>query len=256
MTREPIRLADHPTRAPENLDRDRAEKETKDRVDRIADLHELLIAEGKHSVLVILQGMDAAGKDGAMREVFGECVPYGLRTHGFKKPTDLEFAHDFLWRIHQQVPALGELVIFNRSHYEDILIQRVHGWIDEERVKKRMAAINAFEELLQFDNNTLLIKCFLHISREQQEEELRERLNESDKHWKHNDGDWVEREHWNEYMRCYEDVLNWSRVPWHIVPVDQRWYRDYVLSEIVLDALESLNMQYPPLETNRFKNAR
>ncbi|WP_367389789.1 PPK2 family polyphosphate kinase [Lewinella sp. LCG006] len=245
---EKIRIAELPTRAPEGLDKDEAEKITKKRRERIAELHQLLIAEGKHSVLVILQGMDGSGKDGGTRNVFGECAPYGLRTYSFKKPTEEEFAHDFLWRVHKQAPRKGELVIFNRSHYEDVLIQRVHKWITEEHVQKRMAAINMFEDLLQFDNNTLVLKFFLNISYDQQLLELQERLDDPEKHWKHNAGDWQERKHWEEYMRCYEDVLNNSTTPWHIVPVDQRWYRDYVMTEIVVAALEGLNMQYPPLE--------
>jgi len=243
-----IRIKDLPTRAPEGLSKKDARKLVQERRKRIAELHQLLVAERKHSVLVILQGMDGSGKDGATRNVFGACAPYGLRTYSFKKPTELEFAHDFLWRVHQQAPAKGELMIFNRSHYEDVLIQRVHGWISEQHVQQRMAAINAFEELLAFDNNTLILKFFLHISHEQQEIELKERLDEPDKHWKHNDGDWQERKHWDKYMACYEDVLNWSKIPWHIVPVDQRWYRDYVMTDIVIEALEKLNMTYPPLE--------
>jgi PPK2 family polyphosphate:nucleotide phosphotransferase len=243
-----IKLSDLPTRAPKNLDKDKAKEITKQRRDRIADLHHLLIAEKKHSVLVILQGMDGSGKDGGIRNVFGKCSPYHLQVHSFKKPTELEFAHDFLWRVHQVVPPKGELVIFNRSHYEDVLIQRVHGWISEEHVEKRIAAINAFEELLQFDNNTLILKFFLNLSHEQQEIELQERMDHPQKHWKHNPGDWEERKHWDKYMRCYEDVLNRSSLPWHIIPVDQRWYRDYLMTEIVIDALEGLQMEYPELE--------
>lgn len=243
-----ISLNDYPTRAPEGLNRKEAEELTDKRTKRIADLHDVLIAEHKHAVLIILQGMDGSGKDGAMRNVFGRCSPLNLRTYSFKKPTEAEFNHDFLWRIHKQVPGKGEMVIFNRSHYEDVLIQRVHGWIDEERVAERMQSINAFERLLTYDNNTLILKFYLHISYEQQEIELRERLVEPDKFWKHNPGDWEERGHWADYRRAYEDVLNQSELPWHIVGVDQRWYRDYLMSEIVLNALESLNMQYPPLE--------
>ncbi|MEM1216003.1 MAG: polyphosphate kinase, partial [Bacteroidota bacterium] len=141
-----IHLKDLPTRL-ENIDKDDAKKRTKERRERIAELHQLLRADGNHSALIVLQGMDGSGKDGATEKVFGDCAPYDLRVHSFKKPTELEFAHDFLWRVHQQVPKKGEIVIFNRSHYEDILIQRVHGWISEEHVQKRMAAINAFEEL-------------------------------------------------------------------------------------------------------------
>jgi len=140
------------------------------------------------------------------------------------------------------------MVIFNRSHYEDILIQRVHGWIDEERVKARMESINAFERLLQYDNNTLILKFYLHISYDQQEEELRERMEDPTKFHKHNPGDWDEREHWDKYMQAYEDVLNWSKIPWYVIPVDHRWYRDYLMTDIVLKALEGLNMEWPGLE--------
>ena len=237
------------TRAPEDLDKKEARKLSKARAERIAELHQQLVAEGKHSVLIILQGMDASGKDGAMRNVFGACAPFGLRAVGWKKPTDLEFAHDFLWRIHKEAPARGEMVIFNRSHYEDVLIQRVHGWIDEERVDQRIAAINAFEKLLAFDNNTLILKFYLHLSKEQQKEELLERVNEPEKYYKHNDGDWAERKHWDKYRKAYEDVIERSEIPWHIVPVDQRWYRDYVMTEVIVEALEGLKMEWPGLET-------
>jgi polyphosphate kinase 2 (PPK2 family) len=124
----------------------------------------------------------------------------------------------------------------------------VHGWISEEKVEKRMNAINAFEDLLAFDNNTVILKFFLHLSKDQQKLELEERLNEPDKYWKHNAGDWEQREHWDEYMRCYEDVLNWSKTPWTVVPVDDRWYRDYVVSKAIVEALEALNMSYPEME--------
>jgi PPK2 family polyphosphate:nucleotide phosphotransferase len=247
----PLDLSSIPTRAPENLSKDEAKSVTRERAERIAELHRQLVAEKEHAVLIVLQGMDASGKDGAMRNVFGACAPYGFRTVGWTKPTEKEFAHDFLWRIHQQVPAKGELVIFNRSHYEDVLIQRVHGWIDDARVDRRIASINAFERLLRYDNNTLILKFYLHISKEQQREELLERVNEHDKHYKHNDGDWEERKHWDAYRAAYEDVLERSKIPWHIVGTDQRWYRDYRMTEIILDALEGLNMQWPPLRTDR-----
>jgi polyphosphate kinase 2 (PPK2 family) len=171
-----------------------------------------------------------------------------MRTYSFKKPTDEEFAHDFLWRVHKQVPAKGEVVIFNRSHYEDVLIQRVHGWIDEAKVQRRMAAINAFEQNLIDDGKTVLLKFFLNISFEQQQIELQQRIDDPTKYWKHNEGDWKERQHWADYMRCYEDVLNNSTIPWHPIPVDQRWYRDYLMSGIIVEALEGLNMQYPPMK--------
>ena len=241
-----------PTTAPEELDKKSARKESAKRAERIAELHQQLVAEGKHSVLIVLQGMDASGKDGAMRNVFGACNPFGLRAVGWKKPTEEEMNHDFLWRIHQQAPAKGEMVIFNRSHYEDVLIQRVHGWIDEERVRKRMTSINAFENLLAYDNNTLILKFYLHLSYEQQEEELRERLEEPEKYYKHNDGDWEQREYWEQYRAAYHDVLNGTDIPWHVIPVDQRWYRDYLMTKVVVEALEGLNMQWPDLDSERF----
>ena len=247
---KPFRLADFPTRAPDDLDRSRAERETAERVERIGELMQQVKAGGEHAVLIVLQGMDASGKDGAMRNVFGAVPPYALRTVVFGKPTEAEFAHDFLWRVHPHVPAKGEMVIFNRSHYEDILIQRVHGWITEEQVERRMASINAFERLLQYDNQTLILKFYLHISREQQREELLERVNEPDKFYKHKDGDWREREHWDAYRAAYEYALSHSEVPWHVVGTDQRWYRDYRMTQIIVGALEALNMQWPDLVTN------
>lgn len=245
-----ITLASIPTRPPEDLDRDKCEKQTKKWVKRIGELQEMLNAQGKHSVLVLFQGMDASGKDGAVGKVFEDCHPKGLRVISFKKPTEEEFAHDFLWRIHQHTPAKGMIHIFNRSHYEDVLIQRVHRWIDETHVDKRIAAINAFEELLQFDASTLVLKFFLHISYEQQTIELQERLDEPDKHYKHNPGDWEERKHWDEYMRCYEDVLNRSSIPWTIVPVDKRWYRDYIIAQTLVEKMEALHLQYPGLPSD------
>ena len=244
-------LSKIPTVAPDRLDKKLAKKEARARAERIAELHQQLVAEGKHSVLIVLQGMDASGKDGAMRNVFGRCMPFGLRAVGWKKPTEEEFAHDFLWRIHKQVPARGEMVIFNRSHYEDVLIQRVHGWIDEKTVDRRFAAINAFERLLSEDNGTVILKFYLHLSKDEQEQQLLERVNEPDKYYKHNDGDWEQREHWDAYRRAYQDVIDRSDIPWHIVPVDNRWYRDYVMTSIVLEALEGLNMQWPGLDTDR-----
>ena len=247
---KPFRLADFPTRAPKELDRKRAERETDERVARIGELMQQVKAGGKHAVLVVLQGMDASGKDGAMRNVFADVPPYALRTVAFGRPTDAEMAHDFLWRVHEHVPAKGEMVIFNRSHYEDVLIQRVHQWITEEQVDRRIDSINAFERLLQYDNNTLILKFYLHISKEQQREELLERVNERDKFYKHKDGDWREREEWDAYRDAYENVMSRSEVPWHVVGTDQRWYRDYRMTQIIVDALEGLDLEWPDLVTN------
>ncbi len=245
-----IKLSEISCDAPAHINKDDVREKTKELTDRLGELQKLLYAEKKHSILVVLQGMDASGKDSAIFNVFHECNPVGMNVVSFKKPTEEEFAHDFLWRIHKHTPAKGMIQIFVRSHYEDVLIQRVHQWIDEDRVNKRIQAINAFEELLQFDNNTHVFKFYLHISKEQQEKELNERMTEPEKFWKHNINDWRERDYWDEYMRCYEDVINRSSIPWTIVPVDQRWYRDYVIAQTLVEALEKLNLQYPPL-TNR-----
>ncbi|MEM9917593.1 MAG: PPK2 family polyphosphate kinase [Bacteroidota bacterium] len=237
------------TKPPKNADRKKLEDATDDYVKRIGELQKLLMANGSHSLLVIFQGMDASGKDGAVKNVFRKCIHNNISVYSFKKPTEEEFAHDFLWRVHKQCPAKGEIKIFNRSHYEDILIQRVHGWVSEERVQQRMAAINAFEELLINDGNTILLKFFLNLSKTQQKIELQERIDEREKNYKHNPNDWKEREHWSKYMQCYEDVLNWSSVPWTVVPVDERWYRDYVVSKKIVESLEKLKLDWPPLET-------
>lgn len=246
-----IKLSEISTRPPKDINKKEIKNITEAYVDRLGELQKILYAQKKYSVLVIFQGMDASGKDGAVRKVFKECQPDGIGVYSFKKPTEEEFAHDFLWRVHKRAPEKGMIQIFNRSHYEDVLIQRVHKWIDEETVDRRINAINAFEDLLAFDNNTILFKFYLHLSRDQQAIELQERIDELEKNWKHNDNDWKEREHWDEYMRCYEDVINRSNIPWHIAPVDERWYRDYVVAKTIVEKLETLPLEFPPLETNR-----
>jgi len=243
-----IKITSHSTKPPTKADKSDFKKPMKKLLEKLADLQYLMQAEGKHSLLIILQGMDASGKDGITKKVFGVFTPGGINVHSFKKPTDEEFAHDFLWRVHKLVPQKGMVAVFNRSHYEDVLIQRVHGWISEEHAEKRITAINAFEDLLAFDNNTIVLKFFLHISHEQQEIELQQRIDERDKQWKHNDGDWKERKHWDKYMRCYEEVLNNSTTPWHIIPMDERWYGQYLIAEKVVETLENLKMEFPELE--------
>lgn len=246
-----ISLANISAKAPAHLHEDDIKAETKALVERLGDLQQLLYAEKKHALLVILQGMDGSGKDGAVHKVFDKCRITGLQISAFKKPTEEEFAHDFLWRIHKATPAKGMIGIFNRSHYEDILIQRVHGWIKQDLVEKRMRAINAFETLLQDDGETHIFKFYMHISYEEQEKELLERMQEPDKHWKHNPGDWEERKLWPQYMEAYEYAINQSVVPWYICPVDDRWYRDYFIAKTLVDYLENLKMKYPGIEELR-----
>ena len=240
-----IKLSKIPTTPPEGTDKKAIKNATKKMVDEIADIQYIMQAEKKHSLLVIFQGMDASGKDGATKNVFKECSPAGINVYSFKKPTEEEFAHDFLWRVHQQAPRKGEVKIFNRSHYEDILIQKVHHWITPKRRKMRMDAINSFENLLQFDNGTNILKFYMHLSPARQKEKLQERIDDPSKNWKHNPNDWKERELWAKYMSCYEYAINNSDIPWHIIPVDSRWYRDYCIAKIVLATLRKMKCKLP-----------
>ena len=234
-------------RAPEDAVKSAVKKKTRQMAKEIGNLLLRIYAEKKHAVLIVLQGMDASGKDGIAKALFTHSTPLATKAYGFKKPTEEEFAHDFLWRVQKHAPRKGHVQLFIRSHYEDILIQRVHKWIDEDRVQKRMKAINDWEELLVNDNNTTIIKFYLHLSRKRQKEKLIERTQVPRKYWKHNPGDMEEAQHWEEYMRCYQDAMNWSRIPWTIIPCDQRWWRNYTAAAHVLEVLRSLNPQYPPL---------
>jgi PPK2 family polyphosphate:nucleotide phosphotransferase len=211
-------------------------------------LQEQLFAEGKHKILVVLQGMDTSGKDGAIRSVFERVNPQGVRVASFKVPTAEELAHDYLWRVHKVTPSKGEIVIFNRSHYEDVLVVRVHNIVPEEVWKKRYDQINAFERLLAEEGTTIL-KFFLHISPKEQKERLLERLDDPSKHWKFNPGDLKERALWDEYEKAYEDVLertstDWA--PWYIVPADEKWYRNLVIGKVLVETLEDLKIKLPP----------
>jgi polyphosphate kinase 2 (PPK2 family) len=197
--------------------------------------------------LVVFQGMDASGKDGAFKNVF-QFSPHAAMTYkSYGKPTAEEFAHDFLWRIHKNAPAKGTISASIRSHYEDILIQKVHNWIDNKRVAIRMTAINAYETLLQEDNNTVVLKFFTHISPERQLDKLAERIEKVEKNWKHKDGDWQEHMQWDKYMEAYEYAINKSTIPWKIVPSDERWYRDYIVAEKVYKELVKMKLEYVKL---------
>lgn len=245
-----IKLSELSADAPSTVNRDEIKKETKRLQEGIAILQERLYAEKKQSLLIVLQGMDSAGKDGTTEKVFRRCTPVGVSTKSYKKPTEEEFAHDFLWRVHKETPGHGEIKVFIRSHYEDVLIQKVHNWIDEERVQLRYKAINIFEELIQKDANTTVLKIFLHLSKERQEEKLKERMQQSQKFWKHNDNDWKEREHWDDYWHAYEAVFeNCNQPAWNVVPANQRWYRNYLACKLVYETLEKMAPQYPPLKT-------
>ncbi len=247
-----IKLSDYSTRPPEDYDKKKIRAQTKKIQEEIAEQQELLQANKKHSLLVILQGMDSSGKGGTTRETFKLCAPHGVNVKAFKKPTEEEFAHDFLWRVHKHAPQKGMIQVFDRSHYEDVLIHRVHGWISEEHCDKRIAAINAFEELLVFDNNTTILKFYMHLSKERQTEKLKERIADPTKNWKHNDGDWEEAKLWDKYMDAFENVINKSTIPWIIAPVDSRTYRNYFVASKVLETLKSFNMEYPLIKESKY----
>lgn len=244
-----INLASIATSPPEKLTERGIDDEYDNLRQEIEDLQEMMLAQGKYSLLVVLQGMDAAGKDSAVNKVFSKVGHAGLRVQAFKRPTDLEMNHDFLWRVHQQVPEKGRIQVFNRSHYEDVLIQRVHHWIDEKTVKKRFVHINNFEKLLA-DTGTTVVKFYLHISKEQQLIELNERLENPEKYYKHNPNDFNERKHWDEYMKAYEDVFYHCGPdnPWHIIPSDENWYKEYCMAKVIAEALRNMDLSYPPLE--------
>jgi PPK2 family polyphosphate:nucleotide phosphotransferase len=244
-----IKLSEIDTRAPKGWDK----QETKDKlVSVLAELDELqnlLYAESKHALLVIIQGMDASGKDGAIRNVFGKLNPQGVLVKSFKTPTAEELSHDFLWRIHANAPAKGIIQLFNRSQYEDILITRVHKLIDDETAYNRMKAINHFERLLTEHNNTHIHKFYLHISPEEQRQRLDERIHNPAKQWKYNEDDYKEAKLWDDYMTMYEDCFrNCNEVPWTVIPADQNWYKEYLIATTVRDTLKGLNMQYPGLK--------
>ena len=229
------------------LDKSEAKKKNAELQDKLAELQELVFAGRQHKILILLQGMDASGKDGTIRHVMGGFNPQGTRVVPFAAPSKTELDHDYLWRVHQQVPAKGEVVVFNRSHYEDVLVVRVHELVPASEWKKRYAQINDFERMLS-ENGTLILKFFLHISKEEQLERLQERVEDPTKRWKFQHGDLEERKLWNDYERAYEDALtkcSTAYAPWHIVPANQKWYRNYVVSSIVADALKRLKMKFP-----------
>ncbi len=217
---------------------------------RLEDLQEVFYAEGRHRLLIVLQATDTGGKDGTIRNVFDGVNPQGVKVASFKKPTDIELAHDYLWRVHRHVPGDGEMTIFNRSHYEDVLVVRVHDLVPQERWSKRYRHINEFERLLA-DEGTTIVKFFLHISKEEQRERLQARLDNPAKHWKFSLGDLDERQRWEEYQAAFAEMLTetsteWA--PWYVVPADRKWYRDLVVSSVLVETLESMDLRFPKSE--------
>jgi PPK2 family polyphosphate:nucleotide phosphotransferase len=214
---------------------------------RMAELQEMLYAEGKHGLLIVLQAMDAGGKDSTIRHVMDGFNPQGCHVYPFGVPTKEELGHDFLWRIHQHTPRRGYVSIFNRSHYEDVLVVRVNELVPKSVWQKRYDHINAFERLLA-DSGTLILKFYLHISKDEQRERFEDRLNRKDKQWKFNPGDLDTRARWDDYMRAFEDAIsacNTPWAPWYVVPANRKWYRNLVVSTVLIEALESLDLRYP-----------
>jgi PPK2 family polyphosphate:nucleotide phosphotransferase len=218
----------------------------------LAQLQEVLFAENKHKLLVVLQAMDTGGKDGTIRRVFSGVNPQGVRVANFKRPTDEELAHDYLWRVHQRVPRRGMITVFNRSHYEDVLVVRVHNLVPPEVWSRRYDHINAFEKMLA-DEGVTILKFYLHIDKDEQEQRLRARFDRPDKRWKFNPGDLKERALWGKYMEAFEAALSrtsTSYAPWYIVPANRKWYRDLVVATTIINALKDLQMEFPQPEEN------
>ena len=218
--------------------------------DELEALQELLYAEGKHKVLVVIQATDTGGKDGTIRHVFDGLNPAGVKVAAFKKPTDEELAHDYLWRVHAHTPGNGEMTIFNRSHYEDVLIVRVHDFVPEKRWEKRYEHIRNFEQLLA-DEGTTIVKLFLHISKDEQRERLQARVDEPHKNWKFSFGDLAEREHWDDYQKAFTVMLEETSTkdaPWYVIPADRKWFRNLLVSEILVQTLRDLDMDWPDPE--------
>ena len=247
-----IKISDYPTFNKE-WDKDKTIKKTKKMLKRIGELQHKMYAQNKYSLLIILQGTDASGKDGLTKGLLKYCNPIGLEVDSFKKPSEEEYAHDFLWRIHKLAPRKGITHVFIRSHYEDILVPSVGKYISPEIIDKRYELINDFERTIEH-NDTKVLKFFLNVSKEAQKERLMERIELKEKHWKHKDGDWDTREKFDEYLAVYEKIINTcNTIPWYIVPSDKNWQKLYAVSEVVLKTLEDLDLKWPELITEKFK---
>jgi PPK2 family polyphosphate:nucleotide phosphotransferase len=228
-------------------DKDDAHHAVLKHLDKLADLQEVLYAQSKHALLIVFQALDTGGKDGAIKHVFSGVNPQGCTVTSFKQPTKLEAAHDFLWRVHAAVPAKGIIGIFNRSHYEDVLVTRVHELVPKSVWSKRYDRINHFERMLS-DEGTTIIKFFLHISKEEQKRRLNARVDDPDKHWKFDANDLKERQMWDDYQRAFEDAItkcSTDCAPWYVVPADHKWFRNWVLSDIITRTLGKMDLKYP-----------
>ena len=243
-----MRLSQTSTRAPKEVDKRETKQKLIEVLEELDELQNKLYASKAASVFVIAQGMDASGKDGLIRDVAGALNPQGVQVHSFKVPTEEEAAHDFLWRIHKKVPARGMIHVFNRSHYEDVLVGRVHGYIDEAEAARRMEHINAFERLLM-DTGTVVVKLYLHVSKEKQLERLKDRTEDPRKMWKYDNRDVQEIKSREEYAKVYDELfVRCAEAPWHIIPADQNWYKAYSAATVLRDTLAAIRMDYPNLK--------
>lgn len=218
--------------------------------ERLADLQQMLYAESAHKFLIVMQGMDTSGKDGTIKHVFRTINPVGVKVANFKRPNDVELAHDYLWRVHEQTPRKGHMTIFNRSHYEDVLVVRVNELAPKQIWERRFEHIRNFEQML-VDEGTTIVKLFLHISKDEQRARLQERIDNPAKHWKFEHGDITERSHWDSYTEAYEQAIgetSTKHAPWYVVPADKKWYRNLVVSQLLIDKLDALEMCYPEPE--------
>jgi PPK2 family polyphosphate:nucleotide phosphotransferase len=250
-----IRLRDFNPAYHAGLDKEKTKVKTDKLCEHIGESQQLLYANSSHSIILLFQGMDTSGKDGAGKRVLQHVVPSGVETANFKQPSSEELAHDFLWRVHKAVPRYGNIGVFNRSQYEDVLVVRVLKLKPKPVWQSRYAQINAFEKIL-VENNVVLLKFFLFISKGEQAKRLEARLDDPTKEWKLEMSDLKTRAYWNQYQQAYEDAINncsTAYAPWHIVPADHKWYRDYVIARTVVDALESLKMKWPKPKVNLSK---
>lgn len=248
----PIQLSDFDPNYTGGLNKEETKAATKLLQKQMEHLQEMMYAQGKYSLLIVLQAMDAGGKDSTIEKVFEGLNPQGIVVSNFKKPSPRELSHDFLWRIHRATPRKGYIGIFNRSHYEDVLVVRVNNLVHKDVWSKRYDHINNFERLLT-DSGTRIIKFFLHISKEEQKERFQDRLDKPDKHWKFSVDDLPVREQWDDYMRAFEDVLtkcNTDYAPWHIIPANKKWYRNYIVTQAIVNTLESMPLAYPVVKAD------
>ncbi len=242
-----VNLAKLPTAAEQNISKQDGHEALRPMIKRLRELQEVLYAQGKHKVLVVFQAMDAGGKDSTIRNVIGPLNPQGVRVTSFKAPTPEELSRDYLWRIHRETPGKGMMRVFNRSHYEDVLIVRVKELVPRKVWSKRYEQINQFERLL-YDEGTTIVKFFLHISKDYQKQRLQRRLDRPDKHWKFNPDDLAERARWNDYQVAFEDAISQCsprHAPWYVVPAEHRPFRNLLVAQTLIDTLESLDMKYP-----------